>query len=248
MLNVVVNDTGAGHVQYRLALDDAAVTELGGADNMAFDDITSATGWDVLVNTSDESGNTLITVTKEFSELPQINELLSELGGNPPLFSLRAGDVATTTDDVTYDVGINLHSSGTAVQVSDQALTEVLSGFPVGFTQEELDVKFAQLDEPIAVSVQLQLPGEITETSGPNSGTVTALADGNGEQVTWNIPIELGATTQAEFAATSAITSSTTMLIRIAAMLGVIALVFLSYGLWVRYSRSRRSRLQSPST
>lgn len=243
MLRVIVEESGAGQIEYRLALDEAAAAELGDIDEIVFDDVTSETGWTIARERAPDDSQSLITVSKSFTALSQLNDLFVELGGDPAIFSL--GDdvgVTSTTDDITYRLHVNLHLTGTPDQFSDAALTEVLNGFPVGFTQKELDLKLAQMEAPMTLDVEFVMPGVVETTGRSADPLVTSIRGGDATSATWSIPVVVGEPTSAEFVAISEVGSSTTMLIRLAGMLGLIALLFLSYGFWVRRTGLRRRR------
>ncbi|MBT3246225.1 MAG: HAD-IA family hydrolase [Actinobacteria bacterium] len=137
-VSVRLGEDGSGVVEVALVLDDEAVEAVGGIDHqIRLEDLENA-GWEVDgPQRSLDDGLTSVVATKGFEVPDRLPPILDEIAG-PGVFTdmglVRNRSFARTTWSLSGRVDL----SGGLEAFSDPALSETLSGLPLGRTREEL--------------------------------------------------------------------------------------------------------------
>ncbi len=164
-VSVRLGEDGSGVVEVALVLDDEAVEAVGGIDHqLRLEDLEDA-GWDVtgperLV----ENGLTSVVATKGFEVPDRLPPILDEIAG-PGVFTdmglVRNRSFARTTWSLSGRVDL----SGGLEALSDPALSETLSGLPLGRTREELSELAGCVGcdpaDMFSLDLVIALPGEV---------------------------------------------------------------------------------------
>ncbi|HJM27467.1 MAG TPA: hypothetical protein QGF11_05840, partial [Acidimicrobiales bacterium] len=169
-VSVRLGENGSGVVEVALVLDDEAVEAVGGLDHQVrLEDLEDA-GWDVagperLV----ENGLTSVVATKGFEVPDRLPPILDEIAG-PGVFTdmglVRKRSFARTTWSLSGRVDL----SGGLEAFSDPALSETLSGLPLGRTREELAELAGCVGcdpaDMFSLDLVVALPGEVVANVG----------------------------------------------------------------------------------
>lgn len=152
-VSIAQEATGGGTVRVQVDLDAEAVEAVGGAEVFATDDL-GGTRWSISEPESAEDGSLQLLATTGFSDAAELQVVLDEIAG-AGMFSGVVSTVdhqfARTEAELSVDVSV----TGELSQFSDDALTEVLGGLPLGYTPEEL--AFIGAEEPGAADMTVRV-------------------------------------------------------------------------------------------
>lgn len=169
-VEVIQQATGGGTVRVQVDLDAGAAEAVGGAEAFVVDDL-QGTRWSVAEPTEAGDGGLQLVATAGFSGAAELQEVLDELAGA----GVFSGVVSTVRHEFARseaELSVDVSVTGELSQFSDDALTEVLGGLPLGYTAEEL--AFMGAEEPGAADMTVRVeavggdPDEVT--LGLNSG------------------------------------------------------------------------------
>lgn len=196
-----VRPDGSGTVTVTADLDAEAAAQLGDPANLALGDLTAA-GWELDGPTGRRGGLRIVAV-RRFASAEQLPAVLEEVGGPDGVFRdtslvIEDGFAATTSTFRT-----KLHLSGDPAQLSDEQLTALLGGLPLGRTSEELAAIGADRADAATLTVRVSLPGGVDDTDGAlRAGTAT-----------WSAPITGGTATDEVLHAASTQRRTTTLVL-----------------------------------
>jgi hypothetical protein len=190
-VHVQVEPDGSGRVTVTVDLDAEAAAQLGDPAGLSFEDMTSA-GWEVEAPAARDGGLRIVAV-RPFATPEQLAGVLDEVGGADGVFSgtsLVLGDgFATSSTSFRTDLSL----SGDPAQLSDEQLTQVLGGLPLGRTPEELAALGADRPDAATLTVRVSLPGGVDTTNGD-------IDDGD---ATWSAPMTGGTATDESLTASA---------------------------------------------
>lgn len=156
-VDIVGGESGAGTVTVTAVLDAEAAKALGGKSGLVTDDLVKA-GWRVEGPVADDDGSLRIVGSRAYSGEAQLKAVLAEVGGTDAVFS----DVRWTATDgfgrTAYELGTTVSVSGDPAQFSDETLTTLLGGLPLGRTPEELATLGANKPGAGQLVVRVQAP------------------------------------------------------------------------------------------
>ena len=166
-VSVDVAEDGSGTVTVEVVLDREAADRIPDlAQQLRVRDLRR-TGWQITGPEPTDGGGVVITATKDFFAPDQLATVLGEVGGrrgpilDPSLTRER------TFGRTSYDFTGTLDLSRGIDTFSDQRLTELLDGFPVGRDLEALEAELgAPISELTSFTFEITLPeGDRTETT-----------------------------------------------------------------------------------
>jgi hypothetical protein len=240
-VNVTVEDDGSGVVEVVVTLDQEAaerIPEL--ADQLRAGDLKEQ-GWEITGPEAVEGqpGAVAVTATKPFASPEQLTAVMDEIGGADGLFPGFELTRTHTFAEVEHEITGTIDTTGGLESLSDEELTELLGGQPLGF---DLAVLEQDLGAPPAslvdLSLAVTLPGDEVTASTP--GEVS------GRTTTWTAGFD-----DTEPVAVEATSSTTDSTIRILAGVAAGALLLLGllllFRLVRRRIRRRRERRAGPA-
>lgn len=227
-VGVDVDADGSGTVVVTVELDRASTAELGPVDGVVLADLADA-GWTV-AEPDDAEGGLVLSARRTFASPAQLDDVLAEVGGGDDgVFRDVELDVDPSVDRTSYRFAARVVLTGEPTQFSDAELAAALGDLPLGRTPEELAVLGADDPDAATLVLRVTLPGGVPDTDG-------AVVDGAAE---WRFPMTGGAATDESVTTSSQdVDTRTTVLLAVAAGLGVLALLALVVGL-VRRRRRR---------
>jgi len=171
-VGIDVDADGSGVVKVGVGMDDAAVENLGGIDNLSavvkIDDLTAA-GWTVTGPEKETDGLTWFRATKPFATPEEGTRVLNEVASGPfrdfKLASSRSFARTNFTFDGTVDFSKGIES------FSDEDLTAALGGEPLGQDAAAIEQQFGgALDRLIHIAIAVRLPGEV-DSNAPTAAS-----------------------------------------------------------------------------
>lgn len=183
-VTVTVEDDGSGEVEVEVGLDAEALARVpdldrngvsDGADLVRLirvDDLTAA-GWEVgeVSAPDDETGFVTLAATKPFGTPAEADEILAELtgpdGGLEDLEVTREASFGVTKYGFSgeADLSAGLEAFG------DEGLATALDGEPLGEDAAMIEQRLgAPLAEMVRLSIEVALPGGVTEEWKPELG------------------------------------------------------------------------------
>ena len=219
-VHIRVAPDGSGTVTVTVDLDAEATAQVGDPANLSFEDMTSA-GWEV-DGPAERDGGLRVVATRGFATPEQLQAVLDEIGGADGVFSGTSLERTDGFASSTTDFRTQLRLSGDPAQFSDEQLTQVLGGLPLGRTPEELAALGADRPDAATLTVRVSLPGGVDSSSGD-------VADGT---ATWTAPLTGGVATDEELTASAEERRTSTLVLAGAgAVLVVLAVVVAAVGL-----------------
>jgi len=213
-VHVRVEPDGAGAVTVTVDLDAEASTQVGDPSNLALGDLTDA-GWSV-DGPSEHDGGLRIVAVRPFSSPDELAAVLDEVGGadggGGGVFSDTSLERSDGFASSSTAFRTTLQLSGDPAQFSDDELTQLLDGLPLGRTPEELKAAGANAEGAATLRVRVSLPGGVDESNGK---VVRGVAS-------WSAPMNDGTATDTTLHASSTERRSTTLVLT---GLGVVLLV-----------------------
>ena len=212
VVDIDVRPDGAGTVTATVDLDAEAAAQVGDPANLSFGDLTEA-GWEV-EGPAARDGGLRLTVRRAFDTPDQLAAVLDEIGGPDGVFTgtslvLSDGFASSST---RFETTVSL--TGDPAEFSDEQLTQLLGGLPLGRTPEELAALGADSADASTLTVRVSLPGGVDESNGD-------VVDGT---ATWSAPMTGGsATTETLDAAASDRRTGTLLLAGAGVLLLVLA-------------------------
>lgn len=182
-VTVTVEDDGSGTVEVAVGLDAEALGRVpdldasgvsDGADLVRLvrvDDLTAA-GWSVgEVSSPDGEGFVWLQVTKPFGTPGEAQSVLAELtgpdGGLQDLSVSRSASYGQTS----YEFSGVADLSGGLESFGDEGLATALDGEPLGEDPADIAQRLgAPLEEMVKLSVDVSLPGDVTDEWSPVLG------------------------------------------------------------------------------
>ncbi len=161
VVNVVVDDSGAGTVTLEVTLDDEVVARLGDpAAALELDDAREA-GWTVVGPTAGVGG-TVISATKPFANPDQFAAVVAELGGESGVLRDFAYTRERSFGQTTYRIDGSIDLSGGLESFGDDALATTL-GSPIGWSATDLEAELGgPAGEAFSLTVRADLPGDMS--------------------------------------------------------------------------------------
>ena len=171
--NITVSGAGSGEVEVVVGLDADALTRIGGdlRAELRVADLAAA-GWRISGPTPHADGYTRVRFRHPFATAEEAATILDSVaGGHGPFqrFRLRRHSSFGAT---AWEFTGRLDFSGGVQAFGDAALATELDGQPLGRTQAQIE---AQLGEPLARAIQVQVAVRLPGTGGSNA---PARADG----------------------------------------------------------------------
>jgi hypothetical protein len=154
---VVADDTGGGTVTATLVLDKEALEVLGGEDTLVFDDLKD-TAWGIPSGRATDDGGYSLVAERAFTDAADLQDALDELVGEGVFTNTRSSvthGFASSDAELSTDVSV----TGDPAQFSDDALTKVLGGLPIGYTPEELLLVSGGKPLEATMKVSVDVPG-----------------------------------------------------------------------------------------
>ena len=176
---VEVAEDGSGTVTVDVELDADAAAAIGGPDSLVLSDLED-TGWELGSAEVAEDSALRISAAHDFSDGAELASVLDAVAG-PGVFTDVSIDVEESFGSSEWSAGMDVSVSGDPAQFSDDALTGVLGGLPLGRTPEELAEVGATEPGAATMTVELSLFGEDTDsarldlTSGEASSAVLSV-------------------------------------------------------------------------
>jgi hypothetical protein len=170
-LRIRVHDDGGGEVTVAVDADpQAAANTLLLDGNPLVSDLT-ATGWAVTGPTAQPNGWYQMTATKSFSRPDQLAALIQQVAGsNGPLKGFKL-DQSTSFAKRSYSLVGTVDLRGGIAVFSDEELTKLLGGMPIGQDKAALDKALGKpFESLVTLDVVAFLPGSI----GQHNGTLTS--------------------------------------------------------------------------
>ena len=177
-VSIDVLEDGSGEVAVGVVLDPQAAMEIDGAEALELGDL-DGTGWEVTGPDTAADGTVSISGVHQFAGEEELAAVLDMVAG-PGVFTNVSIDISESFGNTSWAAGMDVSATGDPTQFSDDALTEVLSGLPLGRTADELAALGATAPGAATLSVTLSLFGEDIDsaqldlTSGqPSSESLT---------------------------------------------------------------------------
>lgn len=219
-VDVDVRPDGAGTVTVTVDMDAEAAAQVGDPANLSLADLTDA-GWDVEGPTARDGGLRVVAV-RRFGSPAELPAVLEEVGGADGVFSATSLELSDGFASSSARFGTTLSLTGDPAQFSDEQLTQLLGGLPLGRTPEELAALGADGTDGSTLTVRVSLPGGVDESNGD-------VADG---VASWSAPLTGGtATDESLQASSSERRTATLLLVGAGALLVVAGLVVAVVGL-----------------
>ncbi|UDY34462.1 hypothetical protein [Dermatobacter hominis] len=212
-VHVQVEPDGSGRVTVTVDLDAEAAAQLGDPAGLSFEDMTSA-GWEVDPPAARDGGLRIVAV-RTFATPEQLASVLDEVGGADGVFSGTSLELSDGFAGSSTEFRTDLALSGDPAQFSDEQLTQVLGGLPLGRTPEELALLGADRPDAATLTVRVSLPGGADEANGEIDGGVAS----------WTAPMTGGTATDEELTASAEDRRTTTLVLAGAGALLVVAAV-----------------------
>lgn len=188
-VTLTVAEDGSGTIEVAVGLDDEAVAQIDDIDSLFVTEDLVAAGWDVSPATVDDDKLTRIRVSRAFATPTEAEQLFAQIAGDTGVFegmSLGRDDSFTTT---TYRFEARADLSDGLDLFSDADLTAALDGEPLGESVEAIEERFgAPLAELFSLTVTVDLPGEVVDTSADGTTSWTPVVGGD--------PVAMSATTE----------------------------------------------------
>lgn len=171
-----VNEDGTGVVKVAVSLDDDAVSKVPDlAQQLKLDDLI-ATGWAITGPAKEADGKTWIRASKPFATPAEAVSILTEISGQDGPFRdfalTRERSFARTTFEFAGTVDF---TGGGLERFSDQELTELLDGEPLGDDITAIEEQIGEsLDRVFRFQVAVRLPGSV-ESNAPGQASNGAL-------------------------------------------------------------------------
>lgn len=179
-VGVAVAEDGSGTVGVAVLVDAEAASLIGGADGLVLTDL-EGTGWDLSGPEVTDDGGLAISATHDFAGETELASVLDALAG-PGVFTDVAIDIEETFGSTAWSAAMDVSVTGDPAQFSDEELTAVLGGLPLGRTPEELAEAGATVPGAATMAVELSLFGEDSDaaeldlTSGEPSAASLSVA------------------------------------------------------------------------
>ena len=160
-------DDGSGSATVTAELDAEAAAALGGADRVLLDDLADA-GWEVAQPVTEEDGGLRFEATRSFRDSEELVAVLAEVGttaDGTAMFSSTGYRITDQFGRTRYEMTTTVSVTGDPAQFGDAPLTAVLGGVPLGWTTEELAAAGATQPEAGQLVLNLDVPGEGTDTA-----------------------------------------------------------------------------------
>jgi hypothetical protein len=190
-VQVQVQPDGSGRVVVTVDLDAEAAAQLGDPAGLSFEDMTSA-GWEVEAPAARDGGLRIVAV-RPFASPEALATVLDEIGGVDGVFSDTSLELADGFASSSVSFRTDLALSGDPAQLSDEQLTQVLGGLPLGRTPEELAALGADSPDAATLTVRVSLPGGVDDSNGE-------VEDGT---ASWSAPMTGGTATDEQLTATA---------------------------------------------
>lgn len=195
-VSIRAHDSGGGTVSVDVELDDEALDAAGGPGSIVLDDLVDS-GWTLDTGTPEDAGGYRMSAQHAYRDASELQSVLDSLAGTG-VFS----GVDTTTERFfagsRFDLSVTVDLSGDPAEFSDDALTELLGGLPLGYSAEELAAMGAT--DPGAATMTVSLTGpdgssdvaELDITSGEASSAELAV-DGSHRDIPVLVALVTGA-------------------------------------------------------
>lgn len=209
-VDIDAREDGGGEVTVTAELDAEAAAALGGPERIEVADLEE-TGWSVEGPREGSQGGVVVSASHPWSDAAELGTLLSDLGGDALVTSVDGG-VTDGFGRTTHELEVAVSTTGDPADLSDDDLTAVLGGLPLGRTPEELAFLGATAPGAATLVVSIDLPG--------------------GGSATDQLDLTSGGATEVEVVATSTVSQPVVLALTAAAVgLAVLAVVLAVVGL-----------------
>ncbi|MGI9578184.1 MAG: hypothetical protein ACR2OH_08305 [Microthrixaceae bacterium] len=160
---VDVAKDGSGTVAVAVELDSEASSAIGGAEGLVLTDLAE-TGWALSGPEAAEDGSLKVSATHDFAGDDELAAVLDGVAG-PGVFTDVSIDIEESFGSTEWSASLNVEVSGDPAQFSDEELTAVLGGLPLGRTPEELAEVGATVPGAATMSVGLSMFGQDSDAA-----------------------------------------------------------------------------------